>query len=89
MKHKKDRDFIIPVFFSCLKYHRILWLSGIIGCIRIEGDQIQPTDSHESVDDPGKPAHTSKKKGDKIQIEKSNQSPIDGTDDRNGQCNIV
>lgn len=46
----------------------------------IKRKQIEPAKADQSIDDSGKQTHTSKKKSHKIQVEKTNQSPVDGTD---------
>jgi hypothetical protein len=59
------------------------WLCGrILACNqRIEGEEIESAQSDQTINDTGKPAHAAKEKGNKVEIEKSDQSPVDCTDD--------
>lgn len=56
--------------------------------LSIERQEINPANSHKTVDDSGKPAHASENHGDEVKIEKSNQSPVYSSDNRNGQRRI-
>ena len=42
--------------------------------------KIQTADSDQTVDNTGEPAHTAKEKGNEVQIEKTDQAPVDRTD---------
>ena len=55
----------------------------------IKRKQIEPAKADQSIDDSGKQTHTSKKKSHKIQVEKTNQSPVDGTDYSECQCKVL
>jgi hypothetical protein len=48
---------------------------------RIEGEKIKSTQSDQTIDNTGKPAHAAKEKGNKVEVEKSDQSPVDCSDD--------
>ena len=54
----------------------------------IETEQIQTRKSDQCVDDSGNPAHASEKESNQIQIEKTDQSPVNSSDDGNRQCRI-
>ena len=48
----------------------------------VEGQKIETAQTYKSVDDPGKPAHASEQERYQIKIEKSDQTPVDRTNDR-------
>ena len=60
-----------------------------LGNETIKGKEIDPAQSHQTIDHSGNPGHASKKKGYEVQIKKSDQSPVDGADHGNGQCKIL
>ena len=78
---KSRRDDSSAFFVLCFIR---LFCSGRVKC-----EQIKATDADEGIDDPGQPGHAAKKSSDKVKIEKTNQSPIDSTDDGNCESNAV
>ena len=56
--------------------------------IAVEGQKTESTDSYQTIYDSGNPAHASEKESNQIQIEKTDQSPVNSSDDGNRQCRI-
>ena len=54
-----------------------------------EADEIEPADSHQHIYNSGKPGHVTEQEGYKIKAEKSDQSPVHGTDYGNGESGSV
>ena len=53
-----------------------------------EGEQIDAADTHNHIYDSGNPAHASEKESDQVQIEKTNQSPVNSSDNGDSQRRI-
>ena len=67
---------------------------GLAGSIRIsvgsiKSNKIETAESYKSINDSRKPAHAAKKKRDQVKIKETDQSPVDSTNDRNGQSNAI
>ena len=56
--------------------------------ITVKGQEIESADSYQTVYDPGNPAHASEEKRHQVQIEETDQSPVDSSDNGNCQCRI-
>lgn len=70
-------DLLCPVCFRC------------VPGIHIERDDIKPGNTHQSVNDSGKPRHVTEHKCYKVKAEKSDQSPVESTNDGNRQGKTV
>ena len=56
--------------------------------ITVEGQEIESADSYQTVYDSGNPAHASEEKRHQVQIEETDQSPVDSSDNGDRQCRI-
>ena len=54
-----------------------------------EADEIESADSHQHIYNSGKPGHVTEQEGYKIKAEKSDQSPVHGTDYGYGESGSV
>ena len=52
-------------------------------------DHVNPTDSNQCIDDSAEPGHISKGKSDQVKTEKTDQSPVDSSNDYDGKNNVV
>ena len=63
-------------------YSGLFWDS--VG-ITVKGQKIESADSNQTIYDSGNPAHASEKESDQVQIEKTNQSPVNSSDNGDSQ----
>jgi hypothetical protein len=57
--------------------------------LHIHGNQVKTTQTDKRVDNAGDKAHGTENARNEIPVKKADQSPVYGTDDDNGQRNIV
>ena len=80
---------------SVRKSAHIQILQGLRCCftsaaqVQIEADKVESADSHNGVNDSGKPGHISKYKGHQVKAENTNQQPVDCTNNYNGESSTV
>lgn len=61
----------------------------MFSAVAIKSEQIQTAQTDKVINNAGKNAHIAKEERNKIELKKSNQSPVDGTDDDDRQCGTV
>lgn len=50
----------------------------------VKREQIESAEPYQTIDNSGKPGHISEQPGDKVEIKKSNQPPVYGSDNYSG-----
>lgn len=81
---------LIPPFSAYMRGFLFLRLSQyVVGNSSVDGDQVEAADADNCVDDAAQPGHVSEDQGDEVEAEESDQTPVDGSDDRNGECGVI
>jgi hypothetical protein len=80
--------FIPPVFVqNSVKLNALAVPAGHNPSIHAE--QIQAGKSHNCIDNSGNPGHIAADKGHQVELEKSDQSPVNSPDQSNGKCRVI
>ena len=81
---------LIPPFSAYMREFLFLRLSQyVVGNSSVDGDQVEAADADNRVDDAAQPRHVSEDQGDEVEAEESDQAPVDGSDDCNGECGVI